>query len=61
LILAEDKEGDPAANILKIESAIEKGFIPDLVKSEESFERDLGDLMQVILLDEIDRLSLSDN
>ncbi len=58
LILAEEKAGDNAANIKKLKSAIESGFIHDFKGSREQYERDLGDLMHVMLLDEIDRLSV---
>jgi hypothetical protein len=58
LILVEEKEGDKAANITKLRSVIESGFIHDFKSSGEQYERDLGDLMHVMLLDEIDRLSL---
>jgi predicted DNA binding CopG/RHH family protein len=60
LILAEEKIGDEAANIKKLEAIIESGFIRDFSTSDQSFERDLGDLMHVILKDEIDRLSGSE-
>jgi hypothetical protein len=60
LILAEEKVGDGAANIKKLEAIIESGFIRDFSASDQAFERDLGDLMHVILKDEIDRLSGSE-
>lgn len=58
LILAEEKNGDAAANVKKLESVIDSGFVHDFAGSDEAFMRDLGDLMHVILLDEIDRLSV---
>jgi hypothetical protein len=58
LILAEKEVGGPEENIKKIEKIIESGFISDFKTSEAEYERDLGDLMHLMLLDEIDRLSL---
>lgn len=55
LIDAEEKTGDAAKNIEKLQSTIETGFIHDFKTSNEQYERDLGDLMHVILLDDIDR------
>ncbi len=60
LIMSEKAVGDEAANIKKLESTIESGFIKDFSASEVEFERDLGDLMHVILKDEIDRLSVNE-
>jgi len=59
LILAEDAVGDAATKIEKLQAIIESGFISDFTSSDEDYERDLGDLMHVMLLDEIDRLTLS--
>jgi len=59
LILAEKNAGDAAANINKIEAVINSGFIHNFKNSEKPFERDLGDLMHLMLLDELDRLSVS--
>ena len=59
LIDAEKKEGNEAANIEKLQSVVESGFVRDFSASEVAYERDLGDLMHVILLDEIDRLSVA--
>jgi|GEM_PF-1354754 len=57
LIDAEKVVGNEAANIQKIQSVIDEGFVHDFSISDVAYERDLGDLMHVILLDEIDRLS----
>ncbi len=46
-----------AVNIKKIKETITSGFIRDLSASSVEYERDLGDLMHVMLLDEIDRLT----
>lgn len=59
LILAEKNFGDEAECIKKIESIIKNGFVYTFKSSDIQFERDLGDLMHLILLDEIDRLSIS--
>ncbi len=58
LLIEEEKVGDDAANILKLESVIESGFISDFKHSGDVFEQDLGDLMHVMLLDEIERLTI---
>ncbi len=60
LIMAEEKVGNARANIEKLEYVIESGFIHDFNASDVEFERDLGDLMHVILKDEIDRLTINE-
>lgn len=60
LIMAEEKVGNASENIKKLDSVIESSFIRDFISSDQAFERDLGDLMHVILLDERDRLTLSE-
>jgi hypothetical protein len=58
LVLAEEQVGNAAANIERLRAIIESGFVHDFTASGVSYERDLGDLMHVMLLDEIDRLTL---
>ncbi|UCH97070.1 MAG: hypothetical protein JSV88_09525, partial [Candidatus Aminicenantes bacterium] len=58
LVLAKKQVGNAVANVDKINSIIETGFIRDLKVSKEQFERDLGDLMHVMLLEEIDRFGI---
>ena len=59
LILAEKEVGGQEENIKKIEKIIESGFVSDFKTSGEQYERDLGDLMHVMLLDDVaDRLAI---
>jgi hypothetical protein len=59
LILAEKDLGDGSESIQKVESIINNGFVYSFKNSDKRFEQDLGDLMHLMLLDEIDRLSIS--
>jgi hypothetical protein len=58
LIQAENAVGDDGANIERIRSFIEGDQLRQLKRSQKQFESDLGDLMHLILVEEIDRLSV---
>ncbi len=57
LILAEKEIGGTVPNIRKLRDTIKTGFINDFSNSNEQFNRDLGDLMHIMLLEETDRLA----
>ncbi|UCH93808.1 MAG: hypothetical protein JSV88_26560 [Candidatus Aminicenantes bacterium] len=57
LMLAEEKVGDEAENIDKLKSKTDSDLIRDLKNSNPGYEQDLGDLMHIMILEEIDRLS----
>jgi hypothetical protein len=58
LVQMESVSGEDGANIDKIKKFIDEGEIQRFKSSKKLFEKDLGDLMHLILLDEIDRLSV---
>jgi hypothetical protein len=58
LVQAENRVGDDGANVQALRGFIDGELIQELKRSQKEYERDLGDLMHLVLLDEIDRLSI---
>jgi len=59
LVQCENTVGSASANIEKIKKYITEGEIQKFKGSSKVFEKDLGDLMHLVLLDDVDRLSVS--
>lgn len=59
LVQCEDALGSTAANIDALNQFVGEGRVQTFKESKMEFERDLGDLMHLIVLDEIDRLAVS--